>query len=67
MVIKDGVLQSLYATVTADFNFKGLHIAANQLTVGYDAIADNFTLDGSLGVTLAPTPTAAGTDRKSVV
>lgn len=50
MVIQSGELQSLNATVTANFTMKGLKVAINQLTVAYDKADDSFTLDGSVGV-----------------
>jgi hypothetical protein len=59
--IENGELQSLNATVTAAFNVKGLHIAINQLTIGYTKSTDEFTLDGGVGVTFAGAPKATGT------
>jgi hypothetical protein len=61
VVIQNGELQSLNATVTAALNIKGLHIAANQLTVAYEESDDDFTLDGSVGVSFTGAPTSTGT------
>src|SRR5207244_3495785 len=53
LVIQDGVLQSLNASITADFTVAGLHIDVDHLTVAYDHARNNFSLAGSLGVTFA--------------
>jgi fibronectin-binding autotransporter adhesin len=61
LVIQDGVLQSLNASVNAAFNFKSLHITVNQLTVAYNKTTDSFMLDGGIGVSITGTPKASGT------
>ena len=61
LVIQNGELQNLNATVTAAFNIEGLQIAVNQLTVAYYKSDDDFTLDGSVGVSFTGAPTSTGT------
>src|SRR5262249_52586087 len=53
LVVTDGVLQSLNASITANFAVAGLTIQATDLTVQYDKSQNDFSLYGSLSVTLA--------------
>ncbi len=53
LVITDGVLESLDASVTANISVAGLTIQATDLTVQYDRSQDDFSLFGSVSVTLA--------------
>jgi uncharacterized repeat protein (TIGR01451 family) len=50
LVITNGTLESLDASVTADFNFKALEIKVDNLSVVYDKSNDDFTLDGTVSV-----------------
>ncbi len=56
IIVQDGTLTHLDAQVSADFNFKALHIGIDHVTVRYDQPSDSFEIDG--GVTIGAT--AAG-------
>jgi hypothetical protein len=60
LVITDGVLESLDASVTADFTVAGLMVNVQSLTVRYDRSLDDFTIYGSLGVTFSGHTFSAG-------
>ncbi len=50
IVIKNGQLEQLNATVSADFEIMRLKVGVKQLTVSYQATTNSFFLDGAISV-----------------